>query len=349
MYEVPDQSGRLAVITGSNSGLGQEAARRLAGAGARVLLAVRSVVKGEQAREAILSEFPRSSVEVRPVDLASLASVSEFAGRLLADGTQVDLLINNAGVMAVPSRMTTVDGSELQLGTNFLGPFALTLRLLPLLLAAPAPRVVTMSSSAARFGRINLDDLQSEHGYRPMRVYGQSKLADLMFARRLAGIAADRGWQLVSNAAHPGYTRTNLITNGAALRQAGDRRLAMHVLARIPHPVQGVRTGVEPLLYAATSPDAVNGGYYGPNGPLEMAGPVGTARVPKHARDARVAARLWSAAELLTGVALPQPPGPSQDSAPTPDAPSAPVPSDAAPDAPAPDAPAPDAPASPEA
>jgi NAD(P)-dependent dehydrogenase (short-subunit alcohol dehydrogenase family) len=308
MYEVPDQSGRLAVITGSNSGLGKEAARRLAGAGARVLVAVRSVASGEQARDAILSELPGASVEVRRVDLASLASVRDFAEGLLAEGTQVDLLLNNAGLMAVPSRMTTVDGFELQFATNFLGPFALTLRLLPLLLAAPAPRVVTMSSTAARFGRIRLDDLQAEHGYRPMRVYGQSKLADLMFARRLAGIAADRGWRLVSNAAHPGYTRTNLITSGAALRQPGGRRLAMHVLAQIPHPAQGVRTGVEPLLYAATSPDAVNGGYYGPKGPLEVAGPAGVARVPQHARDADVAARLWSVAELLAGVTLPQAP-----------------------------------------
>jgi NAD(P)-dependent dehydrogenase (short-subunit alcohol dehydrogenase family) len=312
MYEVPDQSGRLAVITGSNSGLGQEAARRLAGAGARVLLAVRSVARGEQARDTILSEFPGAWVEVRQVDLARLASVKEFADRLLTEGTTIDLLLNNAAVMAAPTRLTTADGFELQFGTNFLGPFALTLQLLPLLLAAPAPRVVTMSSSAARFGRIQLDDLQAELGYRPMAVYGQSKLADLMFARRLAGVAADRGWNLVSNAAHPGYTRTNLISNGAALRQPGGKRLAMHVLARIPHPVQGVRTGVEPLLYAATSPDAVNGGYYGPQGPLEMAGPVGAARVPRHARDADVATRLWSIAELLAGVTLPPAPGSSK-------------------------------------
>jgi NAD(P)-dependent dehydrogenase (short-subunit alcohol dehydrogenase family) len=306
MYEVSDQSGRLAVITGSNSGLGKEAARRLAAAGARVLLAVRSVASGEQARDAILGEFPGASVEVGRVDLASLASVKDFADGLLAEGTQVDLLLNNAGLMAAPARMTTVDGFELQFATNFLGPFALTLRLLPLLLAAPAPRVVTMSSTTARLGRIRLDDLQGEHGYRPMRAYGQSKLADLMFARRLAGIAADRGWRLVSNAAHPGYTRTNLITSGAALRQPGSRRLAMHVLSRIPHPAQGVRIGVEPLLYAATSPDAVNGGYYGPQGLLEMAGPAGVARVPQHARDADVAARLWSVAEQLTGVTLPR-------------------------------------------
>ena len=307
MYEVRDQSGRLAVITGSNSGLGREAARRLAGAGARVLLAVRSVARGQQARDAVLSEFPQASVEVRRVDLASLASVKDFAEGLLADGTQIDLLLNNAGLMAVPSRMTSEDGFELQFGTNFLGPFALTLRLLPLLLTAPAPRVVTMSSLWAMSGRIRLDDLQAERRYRPMRVYAASKLADLMFARRLAGIAADRGWPLVSNAAHPGYTRTNLIAAGAALRQPGDRPTLLHLVFRVPHPVQHVRHGVEPMLYAATSPDAVNGGYYGPKGPLEMAGPPARARVPGRARDADVAARLWARAEQLTGVTLPPP------------------------------------------
>ncbi len=308
MYKLSDQSGRLAVITGSNSGLGREAARRLAGVGAHVLLAVRSAAKGEQARDAIVGEFPQSSVKVGQVDLASLASVKDFAERLLADGTPVDLLLNNAGLMAVPSRMTTVDGFELQFGTNFLGHFVLTLRLLPLLLAAPAPRVVTMSSMAAWSGRIKLDDLQSEHGYRPMAAYGASKLADLMFARRLAGIAADQSWHLVSNAAHPGYTRTNLIAAGAELRQPGGRPTMMHLASRIPHPAPHVRSGVESLLYAATSPDAVNGGYYGPNGLLELAGPAGPARVPRRARDADVAARLWAQAEQLTGVALPQAP-----------------------------------------
>ncbi|HTU72033.1 MAG TPA: SDR family oxidoreductase [Trebonia sp.] len=304
MYEVCDQSGRLAVITGSNSGLGQEAARRLAGAGARVLLAVRSADSGEQARDAIVSEFPRASVEVRQVDLARLASVFELADGLLAAGTPIDLLLNNAGLMAVPSRLTTADGFELQLGTNFLGPFALTLRLLPLLLAAPAARVVTMSSMAARLGRIHFDDLQAERWYRPMGVYGQSKLADLMFARQLARIATGRGWQLISNAAHPGYTRTNLIAAGAALRQPGRRPTMLHLAARVPHPVQQVSRGVEPLLYAATSPDAVNGGYYGPQGPLELAGRPGPARVPRRARDADVAGRLWTRAEELTGVML---------------------------------------------
>ena len=166
MYSVPDQSGRRIVITGANSGTGQEAARRLAAAGAHVIMGVRTVAKGERARDGILAQQPQAQLEVRRVDLADLASVAEFADGLIAEGTPLDLLVNNAGVMAVPSRMTTADGFELQFGTNFLGPFALTVRLLPLLLAAPAPRVATMSSGMANIGRIHFDDLQYSRNYR---------------------------------------------------------------------------------------------------------------------------------------------------------------------------------------
>src|SRR5579859_6253963 len=180
MYAVPDQAGKLIVITGANSGTGKEATRRLAAAGAHVVMAVRTVAKGEQARDEILARQPGARLEVRRVDLADLATVKEFADGLIADGTPVDVLVNNAGVMAPPTRMVTADGFELQFGTNYLGPFALTIRLLPLVLAAPAPRVVTMSSKAAEFGRIHLDDLQWERlRYQPMVCYAQSKLADL--------------------------------------------------------------------------------------------------------------------------------------------------------------------------
>src|SRR5262245_2469795 len=206
MYQVPDQTGKLAVVTGSNSGTGKEAARRLAAAGAHVVMAVRTPGKGEAARAEILAAHPGASIEIRRVDLADLGSVREFADGLAADGVPVDLLLNNAGVMAPPTRLTTADGFELQLGSNFLGPFALTLRLLPLVLAATAPRVVTMSSGLANVGRIRLDDLQAERGYRPYRSYAQSKLADFLMARRLAAIATERGWSLASMAAHPGYT-----------------------------------------------------------------------------------------------------------------------------------------------
>ena len=302
MYSVPDQSGRRIVITGANSGTGQEAARRLAAAGAHVIMGVRTVAKGEQARDGILAQQPQAQLEVRRVDLADLASVAEFADGLIAEGTPLDLLVNNAGVMAVPSRMTTADGFELQFGTNFLGPFALTVRLLPLLLAAPAPRVATMSSGMANIGRIHFDDLQYSRHYRAWPAYAQSKLADLLLTEHLAVLATERGWNLRSTAAHPGFTRTNLQTSGPNLGRDKPRWSPMESTLL---PSQGVETGTEPLLYAATSPDAVNGGYYGPGGRFGLVGPTVTARVPRRARDAATAARLWAEAERLTKVSLP--------------------------------------------
>ena len=304
MYRVPDQTGRLAVVTGANSGTGKEAAKRLAAAGAHVVLAVRTPAKGEQARDEILAAHPGAGLEVRRVDLADLASVRDFADALLADGTPVDLLLNNAGVMMPPARMTTADGFELQFGSNYLGPFALTVRLLPLLLAAPAPRVATMSSGVAHFGRIHFDDLQWERRrYRPSLSYAQSKLADLLMARHLAAVATERGWRLASIAAHPGFTRTNLQTAGASLGQDRQRHAAG---SRLPFvPKQGVEQGAEPLLFAATDPAAVNGGYYGPAGRFELTGPTARARIPARGRDAALAARLWAESERLTGVALP--------------------------------------------
>ena len=299
MYSVPDQAGKLIVVTGANSGIGKEAARRLGAAGAHVIMAVRSVAKGEQARAEILARHPDARLEVRRVDLADLASVKEFADGLA--GPPVDVLINNAGVMAPPTRMTTADGFELQFGSNFLGPFALTVRLLPALLAAPAPRVVTMSSGVASYGRIRFDDLQwQRRRYRPNLSYAQSKLADLMLALHLAAIAAERDWSLMSNAAHPGFTRTNLQTAGASLGRDRPRRTPFNSPSILPS--QGVEPGTEPLLYAATSPGAVSGGYYGPSRWLGLVGPTTAIRIPHSARNAATAARLWAEAERLTGV-----------------------------------------------
>jgi NAD(P)-dependent dehydrogenase (short-subunit alcohol dehydrogenase family) len=304
MYSVPDQAGKLIVVTGANSGTGQEGTRRLAAAGAHLVMAVRTVAKGEQARAAILAQHPGAQIEVRRVDLADLASVRGFTDGLLADGTPIDLLINNAGVMAPPARMTTADGFELQFGSNFLGPFALTLRLLPLVLAAASPRVVTMSSGMANYGRIRFGDLQWEHRrYSPNFTYAQSKLADLMLTQHLAAIAAQRGWNLMSTAAHPGFTRTNLQTAGASLGRDKPKRTPYNTLNILPS--QDVEQGTEPLLYAATSPGAVNGGYYGPGGRFGLVGPTTTVRPPRSARDTATAARLWTEAERLTGVTLP--------------------------------------------
>ncbi|MFD5702943.1 SDR family oxidoreductase [Streptomyces lasiicapitis] len=308
MYRVPDQSGTFAVVTGANSGTGKEATRRLAAAGAHVVMAVRTPAKGEAARAEILQRHPGAKLEIRRVDLADLASVEEFADGLLATGTPLDLLVNNAGVMAPPTRMTTADGFELQFGSNFLGPFALTLRLLPALLAARAPRVTTMSSGAANFGRISFDDLQWEHRkYSSTRTYAQSKLADLMMTRQLAAVAAERGWSLLSDAAHPGYTRTNLQTTGPTLGRDKPSRTQRFLAAVDVLPSQAVEQGTEPLLYAATSPDATAGGYYGPTKRLGLVGPSGPARITRRALDTDANAQLWQAAERLTGVALPAP------------------------------------------
>jgi NAD(P)-dependent dehydrogenase (short-subunit alcohol dehydrogenase family) len=303
MYTVPDQAGRRVIVTGANSGTGKEAARRLAEAGAHVIMAVRTPAKGEQARAEILARHPEARLEVRRVDLADLASVQEFSEGLLAGGTAVDVLINNAGVMAPPARMTTADGFELQFGSNFLGPFALTLRLLPLLLAAPAPRVATMSSGTANFGRIHFGDLQWERRYSANFSYAQSKLADLMMTLHLAAVAAERDWDLMSVAAHPGYTRTNLQTAGASLGRDKPKRSVFNSMSFLPS--QDVGPGTEPLLYAATSPSAVPGGYYGPGGTFGLVGPTTFVRPPRRARDTAAAARLWAEAERLTGVHLP--------------------------------------------
>ncbi|NYE95122.1 NAD(P)-dependent dehydrogenase (short-subunit alcohol dehydrogenase family) [Psychromicrobium silvestre] len=303
MYQVPDQKGKLIVVTGSNSGTGKEAAKRLAVAGAKVIMAVRTPEKGEAAKQEILSAHPNAQLEIRRVDLADLSSIKEFADGLLAEGTPLDVLVNNAGVMTPPTRNATADGFELQFGSNFLGPFALTNRLLPLLLKAEAPRVTTMSSGMANFGRIHFDDLNWNRRYRSAGAYSQSKLADLMLSRRLADLALERGWKLMSNAAHPGYTKTNLQTAGASL---GREKPSIAWFTRLDIlPAQQPEQGTEPMLYAATSPEAVAKGYYGPSGRFAMVGPTGVASLNRRMRDDEVARRLWVKAEKLTDTAPP--------------------------------------------
>jgi short-chain dehydrogenase/reductase SDR len=298
-YQVPDQSEKRAIVTGANSGTGKEAARKLAGAGASVILAVRTVVKGEQAMREIRAQHPQADVEVRRVDLADLASVQEFADSVLADGQPIDLLLNNAGVMAPPVRHETADGFELQLGSNFLGPFALTLRLLPPLLAAPSPRVVTMASGMAALGRIDFDDLNWEKSYDSVRAYGRSKLADQLLSRQLARISRERGWSLLSVGAHPGTAKTGLATAGPWM--GGKPSLLSRVVERVV-PRHSAEAGADPMLYAATASDVVQGGYYGPR--WGFVGAPATAKYARRAEDDAVAERLWAEAERLTGVAL---------------------------------------------
>jgi len=305
MYDVTDQTGRHFVITGANSGTGKEAARRIAAAGGHVVMAVRTEEKGHAAAEEIRRDVPSAALEVRRVDLADLASVHAFAEGILSEGRPLDVLINNAGVMAVPERMTTADGFELQFGSNFLGPFALTNLLLPLLLSSDNPRVTTMSSGAANFGAINFRDLQFARSYSPVKAYAQSKLADLLLGLHLAGIARRRDWNLLSTIAHPGYTRTNLQAVGPNLGRAKKRFNPMFDLPILPS--QDVVPGTEPLLFAATDPSARQGAYYGPSRMGGLVGPTKTLDLPRSSRGVDLAASLWSVAEDLTGTRLPAP------------------------------------------
>ncbi|GAA1235830.1 SDR family oxidoreductase [Kitasatospora nipponensis] len=310
---VPDQHGRSAVVTGANSGIGFETARRLALAGAEVVLAVRDTTKGERAADRIRADLAEQnggpdaggSVTVAALDLAGLASVAAFAAALADRGRPLDLLVNNAGVMAVPDRHTTEDGFELQFGTNHLGHFALTGRLLPLLRASTAARVVAIGSLAARRGRIDLDNLNSERRYRPWEAYCRSKLANLMFSQELDRRSERHGWGIRSTAAHPGFTRTNLQFSGPLLdRRTGAPNIS-DLVTRIPGLSQDPVRGALPTLVAATSERAVGGGYYGPDGPGELTGLPTTARAPRQLRDLSAAAELWSASERLTGVTYP--------------------------------------------
>ncbi|MFC0504588.1 SDR family oxidoreductase [Micromonospora costi] len=306
-FTVPDQSGRLAVVTGANSGIGRETAHRLATAGVEVVLAVRDTRKGHTAAAGIRSTTPDARLHVEELDLSRLASVTDFARRLTARGRPVDLLVNNAGVMAVPTRHTTADGYELQFGTNHLGHFALTGRLLPLLAAGDHPRVVTLSSGTHHVGRIDFDDLQSERRYGANRAYAQSKLATLMFADELQRRSDRHGWGLLSAAAHPGATHTNLQSAGPSLgRDRTQIPFVTRLTMRIPGFWQDVDQGALPTLYAATSPDAAGAQYYGPSGPFGLTGQPAVARKSRRARDASVAERLWQESERLTGITYPR-------------------------------------------
>jgi len=306
--DVPDQTGTLAIVTGANSGIGFGVSQRLAAAGAIVILAVRNRDKGNQAAQDIRADYPDAQVVVEQLDLASLASVEAFADRMLTRDQQINTLINNAGIMTPPTRNITTDGFELQFGTNYLGHFALTGRLLPLLRKAGSSRVVTLSSLTNRIGAINFDDLQSERGYRSQRAYGQSKLATLMFALELNRRSARSGWGIRSNASHPGATLTNLQTTGPTLGRGSStlrEQLGMQMTRMIPGFWQEIAQGALPTLYAATSPLALGGGYYGPGGFAELTGMPAVARIPRRARNEQSAQQLWQVSEELTNVSFP--------------------------------------------
>jgi NAD(P)-dependent dehydrogenase (short-subunit alcohol dehydrogenase family) len=291
--DVPGQHGRLAVVTGANTGLGFETAQVLAARGASVVLAVRDTEKGKRAAARIAGAAPGANVMVQPLDLASLDSVRAAAGELRARHPRIDLLVNNAGVMLTPKQATR-DGFELQFGTNHLGPFALTGLLLEQMLAVPGSRVVTVSSLAHRIGaRINFDDLQGERSYSRVAAYGQSKLANLMFTyelqRRLSGAGTT-----IAVAAHPGFAGTELGRYTPAI-----------VAFSYALVSQTAAMGALPVLRAATDPGVAGGQYYGPGGFLGARGYPKLAKSSGQSRDTAIQRRLWTVSEELTGVTFP--------------------------------------------
>ena len=293
---LPSQAGRVAVVTGANSGLGLEVTRGLGALGARVVMACRDAGRADVARVDVLRTVPEARLDVRVLDLADLGSVQAFAEAL---GEPVDLLVNNAGVMALRERRTTADGFEAQMGVNVLGPFALTGCLLPRVEAA-AGRVVWVTSALHKRATLDLTDLQSEQAYDPLGVYNTTKLADLMLAFEMQRRLGAAGARAESVAAHPGFAATNLssgLTEGSALRTA-----LFEVLNRVV--AMPAWKGALPLLMATTDPNVPPGGYVGPGGFRGLRGAPGPAEASPEARDAEAAARLWAACEQLTGVSM---------------------------------------------
>ncbi|TQF67250.1 SDR family NAD(P)-dependent oxidoreductase [Rhodococcus spelaei] len=291
-----DLVGRTALVTGANSGLGLETARVIAARGGHVLLGCRNADRADRAQADILDSTPDASVSVVRLDLADLTQVREAAQLLHDTHGRLDLLIANAGVMT-SARTVTADGFEADLGTNFLGHFALTGLLLDLLDAAPAARVVTVGSVAHRFGRIRFDDPQLAQHFSAFRAYAQSKLAQVMCFLALDRRLRASGSRTISVGAHPGGSRTAVLRDQSAFLQWGMRRERLTRLL-----VQEPRLGALPALHAATAGDVAGGDYFGPGGPLELTGPPSPARISRRARDHATQDRLWAMAEELTGV-----------------------------------------------
>lgn len=288
IQDIPDQSGRVAIVTGGNSGIGLETVRGLAIRGGHVVLACRNEEKGRRARDEVRADYSDADIDVEPLDLADLRSVRAFADRMNRHAA-IHLLVNNAGVM-VPPFGKTRDGFELQFGTNHLGHFALTGRLIDRLGATAGSRVVIVSSVAHKLGRIDFDNLNAERGYNRSRAYAASKLANLLFQFELDRRLREAGHETMVTASHPGWTATNLQANAATFRWLN------------PYFAMSPAQGALPSLFAATSPDADSGAYYGPDGLFEMRGAPTRVRTTRAARDPQVAERLWNVSEELTGV-----------------------------------------------
>jgi NAD(P)-dependent dehydrogenase (short-subunit alcohol dehydrogenase family) len=288
--DMPEQSGKVAIVTGANSGIGYEEARALAAKGAQVVMACRNQEKGAAAFQQICEEHPDAMVDLMQLDLADLTSVRQFADRFTSRYDRLNILINNAGVMAVPELRRTADGFEMQFGTNHLGHFALTGLLLDTLMRTPNARVVTVSSNAHRMGRMKFDNLNAERSYSRWLAYGESKVANLLFTYELQRRLEAAGADVIAVAAHPGWTATNL---------QGDARLI-----RFFNPLFGMQPeqGALPTLYAATAPDVKGGSYYGPDGRNERRGYPTRLESNRLSHDQAVAKRLWEVSENLTGI-----------------------------------------------
>ncbi|MEJ6563331.1 MAG: oxidoreductase [Euryarchaeota archaeon] len=288
--DMTSQKGKIAIVTGSNTGIGYQMALALADKGAMVVLACRNLEKGEKARSDIIESSPGALITVEELDLANLESIEAFGQRLVKSHGHVDILINNAGVM-IPPQSTTADGFELQIGTNHFGHFALTSHLMPLLSAAKHPRIITLSSIAHWSGRIDLNDINGKtKKYDKWAMYSQSKLANLLFALELDRRLKAAGSHIESFGSHPGYSNTDL---------------QRHSLAwRCLNPLFGMKPikGAAPTLYAATIPDAINHRYWGPIGILEARGWTGKAKITARAADEEMARKLWDHTEALTGI-----------------------------------------------
>lgn len=299
--QIDSQAGKTVLITGANSGIGYQAALELARHGAHVLLGCRDNAKGAAAVQRLLREAPGASAEAVSLDMASLASIREFAAALRQRGTPLDVLINNAGVMALPQRQLTPDGFERQFGTNHLGHFALTGLVMPQLLQAPAPRVVTVASLAHRNGKIDFQNLQSERSYKPWDAYNASKLANILFARELERRAKAAHSRLISIPVHPGVSQTSIVANGPGANDLKTRVLFTFASFLTSRDAEGAL----PTLYAATSPQVRGGEYIGPDGWMEFKGSPRVVQPRPQALDEAVGERLWTVSEHLTGVQYP--------------------------------------------
>jgi NAD(P)-dependent dehydrogenase (short-subunit alcohol dehydrogenase family) len=296
---MPDQTGRTVIITGANSGLGFETTLAFARKGARVVMACRSMSKAEPAHADILRQVPRAWVEVMPLDLASLASIHAFATAFQEKHDRLDLLINNAGMMAIPFGHTA-DGFETQFGVNHLGHFALTGLLLPMVMGSPAGRVVTVSSSVHMIGNIAFDNLDGAKRYNAWLAYGQSKIANLLFAYELQRSLTRIGSKVISASCHPGYAATGL-QSGAARMTGSQRGVSMSNLGNSLF-AQSAAMGALPTLYAATSPDVNGCDFIGPTAMFGMHGYPAKVRSNRRSYNELLARRLWEESERLTGV-----------------------------------------------